>query len=122
MIVMVLAAATIFVSVDIMYGFAVELAAMLCGTLASLRESAFIALAVVIVVVNMAMKFIAVIPRSGSDEDAAIKPLGAVVSVRRAAIGGSFVIAVGAGGRGADTYRYLGRSFTGRNESQCSNR
>lgn len=46
--------------------------------------------------------FASVIPRAGADEDAARKPLGPVVSIRRAVIGWVIEVAIWAHGRRAD--------------------
>jgi hypothetical protein len=47
-------------------------------------------------------------PRAGSDEDAAVEPLRAIVPIRGAAVGSGFVIAVGATGSDTDADVDLG--------------
>src|SRR5271168_2314472 len=57
----------------------------------------------VVVVIDVAVEvFGAVIPRAGTDEDAAAEPLGPVVPVGSTAVGSGVVVAVGAVGRDTD--------------------
>jgi hypothetical protein len=66
---------------------------------------ALVAVLRIVVVVHVAMEVGgAVEPVTGADEDAIIEPLGAVVAVRNAVVGGVVVIAVGAVGLGAEGY------------------
>ena len=74
-----------------------------CMVAAVLREAAVIAVAGIEVAIHGAVEVVgAMEPGAGSDEDAAIEPLRAVVAVRRAVVGGVVIVAVGAFGRGAD--------------------
>ena len=67
------------------------------SSFASLRRAALIAVLAVEGVIHMAVEVAsAVIPGASSNEDAAMKPLGAVVAVGRAAVGAIAVITVGA--------------------------
>ena len=67
------------------------------GALIDLRHWSFVTVPSVEAVIDVAMEVCgAVEPASGSDEDAAVEPLGTIVAVGRAAIGSVVVVSVGA--------------------------
>jgi hypothetical protein len=73
---------------------------------AAFRESAVIAVAVIIMMIYLSVKAIAM-PRPGADEDAAREPLGSVVAIGSAAIRRRFIVPVGANRRRSDGDRNL---------------
>lgn len=106
---------------SIMHCLAVELLAMLDGVLTAGRHRSVVAMAIVEVMVHMTVEVIwPVKPWSCSDEDAAIEPLGAVVSVRSAIVRRLLVVTVGADGWSAYLHRNLSRRFGTGGEQQAS--
>lgn len=83
------------VAMNIMHRFSMKFCAVLSGTLAAGREGSVIAMPVIKVMIYVAVKmFWPVKPWSGADKNAARKPLRSVVTVWRAVIGRSLVIAI----------------------------
>jgi len=79
----------------VVHRLSVEFRAVIRLTFPTRREAASISLAVVVVMVDVPVEMIpAVKPWSRSDEDAAVVPLWAVVSIRRALVRRSFIVAV----------------------------
>jgi len=77
--------------------------------LAALGQRSVIAVMRIVAVVDVAVKAgVAMEPWACSDEDAAGKPIGAVVAVGGAIIGGVVEVAVGADGRYSDVDSDLG--------------
>ena len=91
-------------AVDIMHRVSVKLCAMLGWMLAARREAPVIAMSVVEMMVYVPVKvFWPVKPRSRTNENTARKPLGSVVTVRRAVIRRSLIIAIRTNRRLSDT-------------------
>jgi hypothetical protein len=110
----VAAAVTTFVALEV---FRVAVPA-LAWLFAGVRILTVIAVVRVVMSVDVAVEVGgAMEPGACSDEDAAGEPLRAVVTVRGAAVGRGFVVAVRACGSGTDAYADLGLSLgRGRNE------
>jgi hypothetical protein len=76
---------------------------VMVGMVAVVGIWAVVAIIGMVVIVDMAVEvFGAVIPRAGTDKDAAAEPLWTVVAVGSAAVGGGVVVAVGTVGRDTD--------------------
>jgi hypothetical protein len=77
---------------------------------AGMGRRPMIAMAIVISVIHMAMEVPrAMEPGTGSDEDAARKPLWAVIAIRSAVVRGHFVVAVRTSRGSSYAHRYLSR-------------
>ena len=103
----------------VVHGLAMEFCAVFRRMLAAGWEAAVVALPVVQVVIHMPVKMVPTVkPWSRADEDTAVVPLRAVIPVRRALIGRSFVIAIRAFRLRADFDRYLRRRLGRRRQEQ----
>lgn len=104
-----LPAAVYFVPAGIVHRLTVERSAMRYRRGASGRKWAVVTMTVIEAMIDMAVEVIpAMIPGTGSDKHAVCEPLRPVIAVRRAVIGWSFVIAIGAdwrAPRNTHTYR-----------------
>ena len=107
-----------FIAVEIM----VEVTMVLpVGVLAATRESAMIAVVRIVSPVDVAMKIAtAMEPGSGSDEEAAVKPFGAVVAIGRTVVRGKGIVTVRADGRRADLDGNLSVRAGRADEGKCA--
>jgi hypothetical protein len=88
-----------FVSVGIMHSLSVEFVAMLGRMLAAIRHRSVIAMTIIVVMVDVTVEVVRPVePGSGTNEDAAIEPLRAIISIRSAVVGRHFVVSIGASG------------------------
>jgi len=109
-----------FVPVRIVHGLAMKFCAVFRRVLAASREIAVIPLPVVQVVIHMSVKMIASVePGSCTDEDTAVVPLRPVISVGRALVRRSFIVAVGASRRRPDFDRNLCPQLRRRRKEQA---
>jgi len=84
-------------AVSIAHFIRMERLAVGYGVFAARRHGAVIAVVGVKVVVHMAIEVIAaMVPRAGTNEDAAVKPLRAVVAVGSAVVRSVVIVAIGA--------------------------
>ena len=73
------------------------------GLCAAIRERSAVAVVGIVAVIDVAVEaMVTVEPRAGADEDATVEPVGTVVAVGGAVVGGVVEIAVGAVGWGSD--------------------
>ena len=91
-----------YVAVEVVGFVAVEIVE---GPLAAVGEGAGVAVVGVVAVVDVAVEALAaVIPGACADEDAAVEPVGAIVAIGGAVVGGVVIVAVGAAWGGAEAY------------------
>lgn len=87
----------------VMHRFAPKLLMVFHRTLSTRRKRAVIAMAEIIVMIDVSIEmFRSVEPGSSADKDAARKPLRAIIAVRRAIVRRYFVVSVGADWWGSD--------------------
>ena len=105
----------------IVHGLAMKFCAVFRRVLAASREIAVIPLPVVQVVIHMPVKVIpSMKPRSRADEDAAVVPLRSVITIRRALVRRSFIVAIRAIRLHADFDRDLCPCLWRRRKEQAS--
>jgi hypothetical protein len=93
---------------------------MIKGLVSVLRNGTFVAVMRIETVINVALEFVgAVEPGAGSDEHAAVEPLGAVVAVWRAVVRGGIVVAIRASRFCSNTDRDLRGWRAGNVQKSC---
>jgi hypothetical protein len=105
--------------VSVMPGAAAKLLATFGGMLIAFGEMPSIAVTVVEMVINVAIEMVtAVEPWTSAYEKAAVEPFRAVVAIRCAAVGWSFVVAVGTTWRRPNLDGHLSGSFVARGRQE----
>jgi len=101
----------------IMLSLAVKLFAVFGWTLAARRKTTLVSLAEIKMMIHVPIEMLwPVEPRSGANEDTALEPLRAIVTVWRTVIGRYFVITIRTNGRRSDLDRNLRGCLMGRGD------